>query len=92
MNGASMILQQRAATRLLLLVCLLVLNCAAQPLARLALLDHAVSCQTLPQFASADDQADKGTPDMSLEESYEGANPINFPAPPAAPSPIACAV
>ena len=62
MNGASMILQQRAATRLLLLVCLLVLNCAAQPLARLALLDHAVSCQTLPQFASADDQADKGTP------------------------------
>ena len=62
MNGASIILQQRAATRLLLLVCLLVLNCAAQPLARLALLDHAVSCQTLPQFASADDQADKGTP------------------------------
>lgn len=62
MNGASMILQQRAATRLLLLVCLLVLNCAAQPLARLALLDHAVSCQTQPQFASADDQADKGTP------------------------------
>ena len=62
MNGASMIHQQRWATRLLLLVCLLVLNCAAQPLARLALLDHAVSCQTLPQFASADDQADKGTP------------------------------
>ena len=62
MIGPSMILQQRAATRLLLLVWLLVLNCAAQPLARLALLDHAVSCQTLPQFASADDQADKGTP------------------------------
>lgn len=67
MNGASMILQQRAATRLLLLVCLLVLNCAAQPLARLALLDHAVSCQTLPQFASADDQADKGTLASSVQ-------------------------
>ena len=63
MNGASMILQQRAATRLLLLVCLLVLNCAAQPLARLALLDHALSCQALPSFVTADDQADKGTPD-----------------------------
>lgn len=59
MNGASMIHQQRVAKRLLLLVCLLVLNCAAQPLARLALLDHAISCQALPQFASADD---KGTP------------------------------
>ncbi|MFQ2258912.1 hypothetical protein [Aeromonas dhakensis] len=56
-----MIHQQRVAKRLLLLVCLLVLNCAAQPLARLALLDHAISCQALPQFASADDQADNQT-------------------------------
>lgn len=58
MNGASMILQQRAATRLLLLVCLLVLNCAAQPLARLALLDHALSCQALPVPGSATAQED----------------------------------
>jgi hypothetical protein len=56
MDGASMMLQQRAAKRLLLLVCLLVLNCAAQPLARLAMLDHALSCQTLPQQSSAEDQ------------------------------------
>lgn len=56
MNGASMIHQQRVAKRLLLLVCLLVLNCAAQPLARLALLDHALSCQTLPSLADAEDQ------------------------------------
>ena len=62
MNGASMIHQQRVAKRLLLLVCLLVLNCAAQPLARLALLDHALSCQALPSFVTTDDQADKGTP------------------------------
>ena len=61
MNGASMILQQRAATRLLLLVCLLVLNCAAQPLARLALLDHAISCQALPSSVTPDDQADKAS-------------------------------
>ena len=39
-----MILRQRVATRLLLLVCILVLNCAAQPLARLAQLDQALSC------------------------------------------------
>ncbi|WP_324019981.1 hypothetical protein [Aeromonas hydrophila] len=57
-----MIHQQRVAKRLLLLVCLLVLNCVAQPLARLALLDHALSCQALPSFVTADDQADKGTP------------------------------
>lgn len=61
-----MIHQQRVAKRLLLLVCLLVLNCAAQPLARLALLDHALSCQALPSFVTADDKADdkadKGTP------------------------------
>lgn len=56
MNGASMIHQQRMAKRLLLLVCLLVLNCAAQPLARLAMLDHALSCQALPQLADAEDQ------------------------------------
>lgn len=59
MNGASMIHQQRWATRLLLLVCLLVFNCAAQPLARLALLDHAISCQALPSSVTADDQANK---------------------------------
>ncbi len=53
-----MILQQRVAKRLLLLVCLLVLNCAAQPLARLALLDHALSCQALPVPGSATDQED----------------------------------
>ena len=58
MNGASMIHQQRGAKRLLLLVCLLVLNCAAQPLARLALLDHALSCQALPVPGSATDQED----------------------------------
>lgn len=53
-----MILQQRVAKHLLLLVCLLVLNCAAQPLARLALLDHALSCQMLPVPSSATDQGD----------------------------------
>ncbi|HHQ4607987.1 TPA: hypothetical protein ACSP2B_000152 [Aeromonas veronii] len=53
-----MILQQRVAKHLLLLVCLLVLNCAAQPLARLALLDHALSCQALPVLGSATDQED----------------------------------
>ncbi|MGL5338732.1 MAG: hypothetical protein ACRDAR_08595 [Aeromonas veronii] len=53
-----MILQQRVAKHLLLLVCLLVLNCAAQPLARLAQLDHALSCQALPVPGSATDQED----------------------------------
>ncbi|MFQ1806129.1 hypothetical protein ACK363_07045 [Aeromonas veronii] len=53
-----MMLQQRVAKHLLLLVCLLVLNCAAQPLARLALLDHALSCQALPVPGSATDQED----------------------------------
>ncbi|WP_429125911.1 hypothetical protein [Aeromonas veronii] len=53
-----MILQQRVAKHLLLLVCLLVLNCAGQPLARLALLDHALSCQALPVPGSATDQED----------------------------------
>ncbi len=58
MNGASMIHQQRVAKRLLLLVCLLVLNCAAQPLARLALLDHALTCQALPVQSINDEQND----------------------------------
>lgn len=58
MDGANMILQQRVAKHLLLLVCLLVLNCAAQPLARLALLDHALSCQAQPVPGSATDQED----------------------------------
>ncbi|HHQ4694739.1 hypothetical protein ACB035_08985 [Aeromonas sp. S12(2024)] len=53
-----MMLQQRVAKHLLLLVCLLVLNCAAQPLARLALLDHALSCQALPVPGSATEQED----------------------------------
>ena len=53
-----MMLQQRVAKHLLLLVCLLVLNCAAQPLARLALLDHALSCQALSVPGSATDQED----------------------------------
>ncbi|ENC6433532.1 TPA: hypothetical protein ACSP48_001399 [Aeromonas veronii] len=53
-----MMLQQRVAKHLLLLVCLLVLNCAAQPLARLALLDHALSCQALPVPGSATDLED----------------------------------
>ncbi len=53
-----MMLQQRVAKHLLLLVCLLVLNCAAQPLARLALLEHALSCQALPVPGSATDQED----------------------------------
>ncbi|MFQ2708202.1 hypothetical protein ACK3ZA_15295 [Aeromonas caviae] len=59
-----MIHQQRWAKRLLLLVCLLVLNCAAQPLARLALLDHAISCQNLAlPAASADtDEGQTTTP------------------------------
>lgn len=58
MDGANMMLQQRVAKHLLLLVCLLVLNCAAQPLARLALLDHALSCQAQPVPGSATDQED----------------------------------
>jgi len=57
-NGANMILQQRVAKHLLLLVCLLLLNCAAQPLARLALLDHAIGCQTLPAHSVVTDQDD----------------------------------
>ncbi|MDR6995603.1 hypothetical protein J2Y65_002285 [Aeromonas salmonicida] len=55
------------ATRLLLLVCILVLNCAAQPLARLAQLDQALSCQLLPvpsSGAEADD-AQAATPQPS---------------------------
>ncbi|QSE75407.1 hypothetical protein JXZ74_08615 [Aeromonas media] len=54
-----MILRQRVATRLLLLVCILVINCAAQPLARLAQLDQALSCQALPLSSSSAD-ADEG--------------------------------
>ena len=50
-----MILRQRVATRLLLLVCILVLYCAAQPLARLAQLDQALSCQMLPLSSSSAD-------------------------------------
>ncbi len=57
-DGASMIQRQRVAKNLLLLVCLLLLNCAAQPLARLALLDHALNCQALPVPGSATDQED----------------------------------
>lgn len=53
-----MILRQRVTTRLLLLVCILVLNCAAQPLARLAQLDQALSCQALPVPSAAADQED----------------------------------
>ncbi|WP_421209335.1 hypothetical protein [Aeromonas sp. 602396] len=53
-----MMLQQLVAKHLLLLVCLLVLNCAAQPLVRLALLDQALSCQALPVPGSATDQED----------------------------------
>ncbi|WP_148612016.1 hypothetical protein [Aeromonas sobria] len=53
-----MIQRQRVAKNLLLLVCLLLLNCAAQPLARLALLDHALNCQALPVPGSATDQED----------------------------------
>lgn len=53
-----MMLQQRVAKHLLLLVCLLVLNCAAQPLARLALLDQALSCQALPVQNSTTDLGD----------------------------------
>ncbi|MFG0832510.1 hypothetical protein ACF8OI_02970 [Aeromonas bivalvium] len=55
-----MILRQRVATRLLLLVCILVLNCAAQPLARLAQLDQALSCQMQP-LASSSVDADEET-------------------------------
>lgn len=62
-----MILRQRVATRLLLLVCILVLNCAAQPLARLAQLDQALSCQMLPlSLSSADaDEGQAATPQPS---------------------------
>ncbi|MGY3923638.1 hypothetical protein LA366_19855 [Aeromonas jandaei] len=56
-----MIHQQRVAKRLLLLVCLLVLNCAAQPLARLALLAHALTCQALP-VQSIDGEQNDGKP------------------------------
>lgn len=58
MDGASMIHQQRVAKHLLLLVCLLVLNCAAQPLARLALLDQAIGCQIQPTQVTGDEQAE----------------------------------
>ncbi len=70
MNGASMIHQQRVAKRLLLLVCLLVLNCAAQPLARLALLDHALTCQALP-VQSIDDEQNDGKPFSSQPTSCQ---------------------
>ncbi|MEL3920658.1 hypothetical protein [Aeromonas enteropelogenes] len=53
-----MIHQQRVAKHLLLLVCLLVLNCAAQPLARLALLDQAIGCQIQPTQVTGDEQAE----------------------------------
>ncbi|MFQ2245256.1 MULTISPECIES: hypothetical protein [Aeromonas] len=52
-----MIHQQRVAKHLLLLVCLLVLNCAAQPLARLALLDQAIGCQLQLTQVTGDEQA-----------------------------------
>ncbi|WP_421182068.1 hypothetical protein [Aeromonas enteropelogenes] len=52
-----MIHQQRVAKHLLLLVCLLVLNCAAQPLARLALLDQAIGCQIQLTQVTDDKQA-----------------------------------
>ncbi|WP_439836947.1 hypothetical protein [Aeromonas enteropelogenes] len=53
-----MIHQQRVAKHLLLLVCLLVLNCAAQPLARLALLDQAIGCQLQLTQVTGDEQAE----------------------------------
>ncbi|MEZ6961934.1 MULTISPECIES: hypothetical protein [unclassified Aeromonas] len=53
-----MIHQQRVAKHLLLLVCLLVLNCAAQPLARLALLDQAIGCQIQLTQVTDDEQAE----------------------------------
>jgi hypothetical protein len=46
-DGPGMTQPQRTATRLLLLVCILLLNCAAQPLLKLAQLDQALSCQAL---------------------------------------------
>ena len=49
--------QERIAIRLLLLVCILVFNCAAQPLARLVRLDQALSYQMLP-IPSSGAQAD----------------------------------
>ncbi|MEL3927918.1 hypothetical protein ACET9K_04510 [Aeromonas enteropelogenes] len=56
-----MIHQQRVAKHLLLLVCLLVLNCAAQPLARLALLDQAIGCQ-IQLTQVMDDEQTKASP------------------------------
>lgn len=60
-----MIQQQRVAKRLLLLVCLLLLNCAAQPLARLALLDQALGCQALPLDAGDQHGAESASPQPS---------------------------
>ncbi|MFQ2070239.1 hypothetical protein ACK35S_14400 [Aeromonas veronii] len=50
-----MILRQRVATRLLLLVCILLLNCALQPLTRLAQLEIAAGCHMLTVPSSAID-------------------------------------
>ena len=60
-----MIQQQRVAKRLLLLVCLLLLNCAAQPLARLALLDQALGCQALPLDTGDQHGAESASPQPS---------------------------
>lgn len=60
-----MIHQQRVAKHLLLLVCLLVLNCAAQPLARLALLDQAIGCQ-IQLTQVMDDEQTKASPSPQL--------------------------
>lgn len=62
-DGPGMTQPQRTATRLLLLVCILLLNCAAQPLLKLAQFDQALSCQAL---ASTDDPGqDRESPQPS---------------------------
>ncbi|WP_421251804.1 hypothetical protein [Aeromonas sp. 600724] len=55
-----MILRQRVATRLLLLVCILLLNCALQPLTRLAQLEIAAGCHMLTVPSSAIDVDEDG--------------------------------
>jgi hypothetical protein len=68
-----MIHQQRVAKRLLLLVCLLVLNCAAQPLARLALLDQAIGCQIQLTQVTDDKQADASPSSCQLNGKWLSA-------------------
>ncbi|MFM5599649.1 hypothetical protein ACET7H_08305 [Aeromonas veronii] len=64
-----MILRQRVATRLLLLVSILLLNCALQPLTRLAQLEIAAGCHMLTVPSSAIDV------DVDVDEDGRAATP-----------------